>query len=870
MQIISEKFQSDAQKPFPALKGLEARITKATRRKIDHEAEDLIMGVFNEVECAFNANQIKNISQKFLNETEQIIRDGGGELRISRLNIPYFRVEKGKPIVAIPAEATEPVLRHEFQHFKDWQKIQAALIAQGKSAREAGTQAGDQLVTPEGVLMMESNGKKVELMAMRDELLVALEKNENENENVVQLFINGVQRHIPFDVYFRPEDLIYHLAYPKMEKLRKIFRLTKDLDRLRWKLSSFPSTRSKLQEKLNRSANETASQMESEATELKNKLIFEQRRMAVEATELGDQNLAKSHETLARALEHTTLYDQILHRHNLSIPGLGIEFDRYVKSKLKPESYTSPLTQITAVERTEIENLLKTWNSYGNGPKRVGMFRRNNDLSNVEDSSFQQLDLDALGFSSPQDLISKSRISAYLASSLVDVIEIQRRQGAVRELLESESLLTKRLGEIYKSSNSKTWMHTFMAKFQPDLTEHFYGRAYDILSKRASKDLYVRTRAQKHMTEIALFFTEIRAIREKIRGADSPRLRELAWVLDSCFLRSHSDSIAELVENLLGNPSLENRVRTFVKIMELHRSTLNQVEEAWAELAMYYDIANNALNRGWSTFPKVLEPDSAIGPILKINNFHSPRYLEKSPTTSVPNSVELGVHAGRHMIITGPNGKGKTTVQRALAQEIVPTQLGSPVAAESAEQTPLNIVAFVHPKDSPKDDLSLFMSQGKVLLSIYNKALENPFTLVLMDEILPGAISEIREDVESEFLWMLDQTGAITVTATHNWGTTSLEGQALSNSNGDNEGRTIQNNSEAYRDASNSFNNGEPPKFRNYHVDQYQLKPGAASDLGSMYEGAIEALRKVGWPEDVLEKIRLRGEKRIAKMKETK
>ena len=244
---------------------------------------------------------------------------------------------------------------------------------------------------------------------------------------------------------------------------------------------------------------------------------------------------------------------------------------------------------------------------------------------------------------------------------------------------------------------------------------------------------------------------------------------------------------------------------------------------------MYVDIANNALKKGWATFPTILDPEH--GPILRIHELHSPLVLAQSPKESVPNSIRFDPENGRQVIITGPNAQGKSTLIRAVAQEIVATSLGSPVSAKEATQTPLTLVPYVHPTDKPDAGLSLFVAESQALKEqVLNRAQENPYSLVILDEIWPGTISEIRTNVESALLEELNELGVASITATHNWGTTSL-GVAQS-----------------------QF-------YQNLHVDKFKVLPGAASDLDLMYQGAADALKKAGWSDGFVDKVMRRAKK---------
>jgi DNA mismatch repair ATPase MutS len=247
------------------------------------------------------------------------------------------------------------------------------------------------------------------------------------------------------------------------------------------------------------------------------------------------------------------------------------------------------------------------------------------------------------------------------------------------------------------------------------------------------------------------------------------------------------------------------------------------------------ELAQHSIKHRWTAFPEILDPAEVGHPILSIVDGHSPRVLEevkKKGHESIANSIELGVDSKRHAIITGPNAQGKSTALRMAGQLLTLAQMGLPVPAQFMKFTPLGLIVYLHPKDNPALGDSLFMAEARELWQgVYRRAARNPFQLIIMDEIAPGTTWQVREDFESVFLQALDQTGILSLTATHNFGTIEL-GQ-----------------------------NAAGP-FINLHVDNYHVRQGHNTDLGPMYAGAAKALRDVGVPEGLIERFLQLGSRR--------
>lgn len=455
----------------------------------------------------------------------------------------------------------------------------------------------------------------------------------------------------------------------------------------------------------------------------------------------------------------------------------------------------------------------------------------------------EHLDLDGIGFAK-SNLVSRERVFTLLNNPFLDPAEIRLRQEAISEIVGKHDSreIYEGLNQIFQSQSSKVWRSTL---FQEGIRPAWFTRdqyydeqsIYHILNLPASElnqwllDAKKKAYIENSLASVDHFlsganalFVEIEQISSILQTARSARLQRLKFLLSAISSKEHPYSVAHWVEQY---QKAEPLTRLRMLIAEKNTfSNMTLLLLAYSELAMYYDIAHHALQSNWTHFPKIVNQDPARGPVLKVENLHSPRVHRATPERSVPNTIHLGVNESKNIIITGPNAQGKSTLLRSIAQFVVLSQMGSPVPADYAELTPMRLLPYIHPTDNPRNAESLFMAEGKTLWNtIYTRSSRNPFTLVLMDEILPGTISEVREASEIAFLEALTQTGVLSITATHSWGTTEL-------------GKSMKQH------------------FRNFHVEHYRLREGPVSSISSMYEGAVEALKKVGWPDSVLKRVR--------------
>ncbi len=451
----------------------------------------------------------------------------------------------------------------------------------------------------------------------------------------------------------------------------------------------------------------------------------------------------------------------------------------------------------------------------------------------------------ALHLSNPEHSVT---IANDWKQPLISPEEIRKQQGAIRELLENRDLLAD--VQAWHRSMSAHYMAPNPHSFAPTYY-HYEGFDFDNLKIHHEHN----QKAWTEERELLILRNSLHFMADAVDGiarvepllsqTQSTRLSQLHWLSQQL---------------LLNNPQwkefkakADEATATIDKTKDLAEADFLVVQKNLKEFFSsdaYYQLcylneelrglslkSEFALQKGWKTFPVILDREKATGPYIKILNGHAPRQFDEQiegKTTSVPNSIELGGAKNPNtIIVTGPNAQGKSTYLRMIGQLQLLAQMGLPVPAEAMTLTPMSTYFHQNPADSPSSNMSLFLKQSQELHeNVMGRTNRSPFQYIILDEILPGTTPEIRTAAEKVFLQRLSESGAIVAVATHNWGTTEL-------------------------------GNDDPSKFINYHVERFQVRPGAQSSNAEMIQGAAEALEKAGWDSALIAAFRQEAEKNI-------
>jgi hypothetical protein len=212
-------------------------------------------------------------------------------------------------------------------------------------------------------------------------------------------------------------------------------------------------------------------------------------------------------------------------------------------------------------------------------------------------------------------------------------------------------------------------------------------------------------------------------------------------------LQTQNDEITKLV-GLLNTKTFEGkasywshlgRVLVAHRLMAEHCRSLRDAFEAVGKLdafmsaaKLYKDHLNQPVKFCFVNFIS-----GSKTPYLKLGNFWNPVL----PTNvAVANTVEFGAPGKhRHMILTGLNSAGKSTVIKGIAEAVLIAQIFGIAPATEATMTPFTVInTHIMMKDDIENHRSLFqveVDQAKNMLQRVRALNGNQFALVIIDEM---------------------------------------------------------------------------------------------------------------------------------------
>jgi DNA mismatch repair ATPase MutS len=137
----------------------------------------------------------------------------------------------------------------------------------------------------------------------------------------------------------------------------------------------------------------------------------------------------------------------------------------------------------------------------------------------------------------------------------------------------------------------------------------------------------------------------------------------------------------------------------------------------------------------------------------------------------VVNDVTIGP-PGTFLMVTGSNMSGKSTLLRAIGDNVVLAQAGGPVCAVHFSMPPVLLATSMRVHDSLADGVSFYMAELRRLKQIVDSVRSQPadadrIVLYLLDEILQGTNTAERQIAVRRVLSHLLAQGAIGAVSTH-------------------------------------------------------------------------------------------------------
>jgi len=164
-----------------------------------------------------------------------------------------------------------------------------------------------------------------------------------------------------------------------------------------------------------------------------------------------------------------------------------------------------------------------------------------------------------------------------------------------------------------------------------------------------------------------------------------------------------------------------------------------EIFESIGHLDTYLSVARLIKQNAISKAPFCMVTyEERTTPHIALTDFWNP-FVD--PEKVVTNSLELG-NGARHMILTGPNTGGKSTVLKALAINVLLAQTFGIAAARSCTLAPFSaIITNIRIEDNIERGVSLFMAESeraKLLKNTISALKPDQFGLVIIDEMFRG------------------------------------------------------------------------------------------------------------------------------------
>lgn len=122
--------------------------------------------------------------------------------------------------------------------------------------------------------------------------------------------------------------------------------------------------------------------------------------------------------------------------------------------------------------------------------------------------------------------------------------------------------------------------------------------------------------------------------------------------------------------------------------------------------------------------------------------------------SAVVNNLSMGNNKARGIILTGPNGTGKSAIMKALAYSFVLAQAWGMVPAQQASMSVItNIETYIDPEEDVSKQLSTFMAQkvrADKIVARVNKASADARFIIVIDEPFSGTVEQQAAGLAAE------------------------------------------------------------------------------------------------------------------------
>lgn len=193
------------------------------------------------------------------------------------------------------------------------------------------------------------------------------------------------------------------------------------------------------------------------------------------------------------------------------------------------------------------------------------------------------------------------------------------------------------------------------------------------------------------------------------------------------------------------------------KWIETHAETVSHWFETVETIDAWNSLGNFDFNHPHYRYPEILDTNQEI----VARNLGHP-LLDSSKRVN----NDFHINSEEFFIITGANMAGKSTFLRTVALQILMSNIGLPVCADSCRYSPIKLITSMRTSDSLGDDESYFFSELKRLKFIVDKIQDDRYFIIL-DEILKGTNSTDKAIGSKKFVQRLVKSGSTGIIATH-------------------------------------------------------------------------------------------------------
>ena len=244
-----------------------------------------------------------------------------------------------------------------------------------------------------------------------------------------------------------------------------------------------------------------------------------------------------------------------------------------------------------------------------------------------------------------------------------------------------------------------------------------------------------------------------RLIRSEEKKA-SDIFREFSKAIDAMDQRNN------MLFGIFGNGFLLWDLRQSYRLEQWIEKYRQNVEN-WFQVIAFTDafnsLGNFAFNHPSYVFPEINSENRGIS----AKNLAHPLL---DPKKRVAN--DFRINNEEFFIITGANMAGKSTFLRTVSLQIIMSNVGLPVCAESCSYSPIKLITSMRTSDSLSDDESYFFSELKRLKFIVDEIRSDRYFIIL-DEILKGTNSSDKASGSKKFVRKLVKSKSTGIIATH-------------------------------------------------------------------------------------------------------